>query len=114
MLVERVLGYNGDGHALEALFLDGVEVRQVTCYELDPDDRMLRRGRGAEWLQRQHAIAAAASPAAAELIRRWADQTAEYGAVDDLDEEFDDDVLEGQVLAIDLDDPPPEQPKQLR
>src|SRR5690348_484861 len=94
VLVERVLGYTGDGHALEALFLDGVEVRQVTCYELDPDDRMLRRGRHTEWLQRQHDIAAAASPAAAERIRQWADQTAEHGAVDDLDDEdYDPDDL---------------------
>ncbi|WP_370973971.1 hypothetical protein [Amycolatopsis sp. cg9] len=116
MLVERVLGYNGDGHALEVLFLDGVEVRQVTCYELDPDDRMLRRGRSAEWLQRQHDLADAASPAAAELIRRWADQTAEHGAVDDLDDEDDpddlgdeadgepgDDVLDGEVIAVNHD-----------
>lgn len=106
MLVERVLGYNGDGRALEALFLDGVEVQQITCYELDPDDRLLRRGRTAEWRERQHAIAAAASPAAAELIRRWADQTAEHGAVDDLDDPGDDpvdDVIGGEVLAADLD-----------
>lgn len=105
MLVERVLGYDGDGRALEALFLDGVEARQVTCYELDPDDRMLRRGRATEWLARQHAIAAGASPAAAELIRTWAEQTAEHGAVDDLDE-LADDVLDGEVVAVDLDQLP--------
>ncbi|MGW4527792.1 hypothetical protein [Amycolatopsis sp. NPDC004378] len=109
MRVERVLGYNGDGRALEALFLDGVETRQVTCYELDPDDRMLRRGRTTEWLARQHAIAAGASPAAAELIRSWAEQTAEHGAVDDLDDELADDVLDGEVVAVDLDQLPGEQ-----
>jgi hypothetical protein len=105
VLVERVLGYNGDGHALEALFLDGVEVQQVTCYELDPDDRMLRRGRGEEWRERQYTIAATASPAAAELIRRWADQTAEDGAVDD---ELHD-VIDGEVVDTDVPQLPPGQ-----
>ncbi|MFI6029503.1 hypothetical protein [Amycolatopsis magusensis] len=117
MLVERVLGYNGDGHALEVLFLNGVEIRQVTCYELDPDDRMLRYTGSGPWLERQYAAAATASPAAAALIRKWADQTAEHGAVDDLDDDLDeepggepdDGVLDGEVIGVDFDQPPPAQ-----
>jgi hypothetical protein len=107
VLVERVLGYDGEGRALEALFLDGVEAQQIAYYELDPDDRMLRRGRTGEWRERQHASAAAASPAVAALIRKWADQTAEYGAVDDLDDEPD--VVADEVVAVDLDRRPPAQ-----
>lgn len=111
VLIEQVTGYDGDGRAVEALFLDGVQVRPTACYELDPDHRLLRRGRTTDWLQRQHTIAAGASPAAGELIRRWADQTAEYGGVDDLDDEYDDgDVIDGQVLAVEHREPPAGQP----
>lgn len=86
MLVERVQGYDGDGRPCEVVFVDGAEV-PVRHYELDPDDRLLRRGRAADWVARQDAAATGASQAAGVLIRRWAQQTAERGAVDDPDDE---------------------------
>lgn len=89
MLVERVQGYDGDGRPCQAVFVDGAEVL-VHHYELDPDDRLLRRGRTVDWLARQDTAATHASPVAAALIRRWAQQTAEYGAVDDSDDELAD------------------------
>jgi hypothetical protein len=94
--VERVLGYDSDGRPCHVLFVDGVQMHEVTCYELDPDDQLLRgdRDRRAEWLELKDEVAAAASPAAAELICRWAAQTAEHGAVDDLDTEVETDPRE--------------------
>lgn len=110
MLVERVLGYNADGHALDVLFVDGVEVLQVTNYELDPDDPMIRYGLGGEWLERQHITAVAASPAAAELIHHWAAQTVEHGFVNDPDDRSGDgEVADAQVDAVDLEAQPSEQ-----
>lgn len=82
MLVEQVRCYDHDGRPHELLLVDGAEV-QLTVYKLDPDDRLLRRDRAAEWLTRQDTIAATASPVAGALIRLWARQTAEHGAVED-------------------------------
>lgn len=72
------------------MFVDGDEA-VITHYELDPDDRLLRRGRTEEWLTRQDTVALAATPAAAALIRQWARQTAEHGAIQDPDDELDTD-----------------------
>ncbi len=83
VLVECVTAYDGDGGPREVLFVDGVEVAQVVRYEIDPDDPMLRYIGTDPWLDRQNAIAATASPAAADRIRTWAAQTAESLAVDD-------------------------------
>jgi hypothetical protein len=45
-------------------------------------------------MERQHAITSAASPAAADLIRRWAQQTAVYGAIDSPDDDAIDEVVD--------------------
>ncbi|ASR39990.1 hypothetical protein BAY61_32435 (plasmid) [Prauserella marina] len=79
--VEMIIGYDGDGRPHEVIVVDGRET-EATYYELDPDDRRLRRGDPAEWLCQQELRAAAATPAAAAWIRRWAAQTAQHGEIE--------------------------------
>ncbi|WP_157597032.1 hypothetical protein [Saccharomonospora saliphila] len=78
---EMVVGYDGDGRPHEVIVVDGHEAAAVTYYELDPDARLLRRGHHQEWLHQQEQCATQASPQAARWIRRWAQQTAQSGAI---------------------------------
>jgi len=58
--VELVAGHGGDGQLKEVIFVDGIEA-DVTSYVLDPDHRLLKKGRATEWLAQQESRAVAAS-----------------------------------------------------
>jgi hypothetical protein len=79
--VELVAGHGGDGQLEEVIFVNGTKA-DVTSYVLDPDHRLLKKKRAAEWLAQQECRATAGSPAAAALVRNWAQQTADRGEVD--------------------------------
>lgn len=79
--VEVIVGYDADGRPHDVIVVDGRETA-ATYYELDPDARLLRRGRTDEWLRQQEQRATQASPQAAMWIRGWARQTARDGAID--------------------------------
>ncbi len=78
--VEMVIGYDADGRQHEVVLVDGHQT-EVAYYEIDPDAKLLRRGRTGSWIAQHERRALHASPQAAYWIRSWAHQTARDGCI---------------------------------
>lgn len=81
MHIEQITAQSGDGQRVDVLFIDGRRAEIASHHTIDPPDTK-RRGFDQEiWIGEHDQAARSASPAAADVIRRWARETAADGHV---------------------------------